>query len=85
MINTFDLVMIPRITKMSTHPSHSLTKTLADNMNIQLMLTIPMVFGLIAIMPSFYLWFWRRFRINCAINDHFGDTRINHSIKYADK
>lgn len=58
MINTFDLVMIPRITKMSTHPSHSLTKTLADNMNIQLMLTIPMVFGLIAIMPSFYLWFF---------------------------
>ncbi|MBE5663858.1 lipopolysaccharide biosynthesis protein [Staphylococcus sp. SS35] len=58
MINTFDLVMIPRITKMSTHPSHSLTKILADNMNIQLMLTIPMVFGLIAIMPSFYLWFF---------------------------
>lgn len=58
LINTFDLVMIPRITKMSTHPSHSLTKTLADNMNIQLILTVPMVFGLIAIMPSFYLWFF---------------------------
>ena len=57
MINTFDLVMIPRITKMSIQQSHSLTKTLADNMNIQLILTIPMVFGLIAIMPSFYLWF----------------------------
>ncbi|MBR9123856.1 lipopolysaccharide biosynthesis protein, partial [Staphylococcus aureus] len=58
MINTFDLVMIPRITKMSIQQSHSLTKTLADNMNIQLILTIPMVFGLIAIMPSFYLWFF---------------------------
>ncbi len=30
-------------------------------MNIQLILTIPMVFGLIAIMPSFYLWFLVRF------------------------
>lgn len=58
MINTFDLVMIPRITKMSIQQSHSLTKTLANNMNIQLILTIPMVFGLIAIMPSFYLWFF---------------------------
>ncbi|NGQ30752.1 oligosaccharide flippase family protein [Staphylococcus aureus] len=45
MINTFDLVMIPRITKMSIQQSHSLTKTLANNMNIQLILTIPMVFG----------------------------------------
>ena len=53
MINTFDLVMIPRITKMCIQQSHSLTKTLANNMNIQLILTIPMVFGLIAIMPSF--------------------------------
>ncbi len=44
MINTFDLVMIPRITKMSIQQSHSLTKTLANNMNIQLILTIPMVF-----------------------------------------
>ena len=50
--------MIPRITKMSIQQSHSLTKTLANNMNIQLILTIPMVFGLIAIMPSFYLWFF---------------------------
>ena len=58
MINTFDLVMIPRITKMCIQQSHSLTKTLANNMNIQLILTIPMVFGLIAIMPSFYLWFF---------------------------
>ena len=58
MINTFDLVMIPRITKMSIQQSHSLTKTLSNNMNIQLILTIPMVFGLIAIMPSFYLWFF---------------------------
>ena len=43
MINTFDLVMIPRITKMCIQQSHSLTKTLANNMNIQLILTIPMV------------------------------------------
>ncbi len=43
---------------MSIQQSHSLTKTLANNMNIQLILTIPMVFGLIAIMPSFYLWFF---------------------------
>lgn len=53
MINTFDLVMIPRITKMSIQQSHSLTKTLANNMNIQLILTIPMVFGLIAIIHHF--------------------------------
>ncbi len=71
---------------MSTQQSHSLTKTLANNMNIQLILTIPMVFGLIAIMPSFYLWFFgEEIRINCPIDDHFSDTCINHSFKYVDK
>ncbi len=55
-------------------------------MNIQLILTIPMAFGLIAIMPSFYLCsFGEDLNDNCPIDDHFSDTCINDSFKYVDK
>ncbi len=49
--------MIPRITKMSIQQSHSLAKTLANNTNIQLILTIHL-WLLFITMPSFYLWFF---------------------------
>lgn len=58
LINTFDLVMIPRITKQSKNNKRSITQSLEQNINIQMMLTIPMVLGIISVMPGFYWWFF---------------------------
>ncbi|MBO1198294.1 oligosaccharide flippase family protein [Staphylococcus simiae] len=58
LINTFDLVMIPRITKQSKNNKDSIIQSLEQNINIQIMLTIPMVLGIISIMPGFYWWFF---------------------------
>ncbi|MCD8914609.1 lipopolysaccharide biosynthesis protein [Staphylococcus simulans] len=58
LINTIDLVMIPRLTRITREHNHSIQRILENNMHIQLMLTIPMVFGIIAIMPDFYQWFF---------------------------
>lgn len=58
LINTFDLVMLPRITKQSKNNKHSLVQSLEQNINIQMVLTIPMVLGIISIMPGFYWWFF---------------------------
>lgn len=58
LINTIDLVMIPRITKQSKKDKYSINQSLEQNINIQMMLTIPMVLGVVAIMPGFYWWFF---------------------------
>ncbi|MHB7917077.1 oligosaccharide flippase family protein [Staphylococcus borealis] len=58
LINTIDLVMIPRITKQSKKDKDSINQSLEQNINIQMMLTIPMVLGVVAIMPGFYWWFF---------------------------
>lgn len=58
LINTIDLVMIPRLTRISKNQSASIKGILENNIHIQVMLTIPMVLGIIAIMPNFYIWFF---------------------------
>lgn len=58
LVNTIDLVMIPRITKLARKQDNALTQMLELNINMQPILTVPMVLGIIAIMPTFYVWFF---------------------------
>ncbi|MGN5882139.1 oligosaccharide flippase family protein [Staphylococcus simulans] len=58
LVNTIDLVMLPRLTKLTQNGHKSIKKILESNIHVQLLLTIPMVFGVIAIMPQFYIWFF---------------------------
>lgn len=58
LVNTIDLVMIPRITKLARKEDNALNQMLELNINMQPILTLPMVLGIIAIMPTFYVWFF---------------------------
>ncbi|GGI39503.1 hypothetical protein GCM10010896_03710 [Mammaliicoccus stepanovicii] len=58
-INTIDLVMIPRMIKLSTIKNENIPRTLLENnINIQIAITIPMALGMVGIMPGFYSWFF---------------------------
>lgn len=58
LINTIDLVMIPRITKQLKDKNYCLSQAIEKSLNVQIMLTIPMVLGLVVVMPGFYWWFF---------------------------
>lgn len=59
LVTTIDLVLIPKLSRVTSNYNYDkLIKFLFKNINIQLFLTIPLAFGLTAIMPIFHLWFF---------------------------
>ncbi len=59
MLTTIDTVLLPRMTNMvSNNEEDSMILLLKKSIHLELFLTIPMMFGLIAIAPKFVFWFF---------------------------
>lgn len=59
MLTTIDTVLLPRMTNLvSNQEEDSMILLLEKSIHLELFLTIPMMFGLIAIAPKFVLWFF---------------------------
>lgn len=59
MLTTIDTVLLPRMTNMvSKNEENSMILLLKKSIHLELFLTIPMMFGLIAIAPKFVFWFF---------------------------